>query len=165
MEQRRAEDAEVPGESAGTPDQAEWEVVDDAPPDVLEYEAPGTAEPGDARMSAVRVRQLSAERRGAYRLRSYCVIGLGLCLVLGVQLAAMTITGARAAGFGPRQIGYACGAAAAGMAASYLARRALDLTRELRKPAQDAPAAPPDFSTLSDGSQHWKNLEEMRRGT
>jgi hypothetical protein len=116
-------------------------------------------------MSAVRVRQLSAERRGAYRLRSYCVIGAGLCVVLGIQLAAWSVTGAREAGSGAKPIGYACGAVAAGMAASYLVRRAVELTRELRKPAQEAPEARPDFSTLSDGSQHWKNLDEMQGRT
>jgi hypothetical protein len=157
--------SEDPGEAAATPQAAEWEIVDDTEPDVLEQEAPAEAETHGERMSAVRVRQLSAERRGAYRLRSYCVIAAGFCLVLGIQLVAMSFRGGRETGLGMRPVGYACGAAAAGLAASFLVRRAVDLTRELRKPAQAAPAAAPDLSTLSDGSQHWKNLDEMQGRT
>jgi hypothetical protein len=143
---------------------ADWPVVDDTEAEIPECEAPAAVAKADERMSAVRVRQLSAERRGAYRLRSYCVIGAGLCAMLGIQLARVGIVGMRETGLGARQVGFACGAAAAGMAASFLVRRALDLTRELRKPAQHDPESPPDFSTLSDGSHHWKNLDEMHRG-
>ena len=38
-------------------------------------------------------------------------------------------------------------------------RQAVELTRELRMPVLPQPARPPDFSTLSDGSQHARNLE------
>jgi hypothetical protein len=160
MEVRPGED---PEEAYATPQAAEWQVVDDSEPDVIDHETPARVEEHDERMSAVRVRQLSAERRGAYRLRSYCVIGAGFSMVLGIQLAAWSVTGAREAGFGSKPVGYACGAAAAGMAASYLVRRAIELTRELRKPAQEEPELAPDLSTLSDGSQHWKNLDEMQK--
>jgi hypothetical protein len=49
------------------------------------------------------------------------------------------------------------------MAGSFLLRQVAALNRELRQPALTEPAAPPDFSTLSDGSQRWKNLEDMQR--
>jgi hypothetical protein len=167
MDRNPGQDSEERADAAGSaaPQAAEWEVVDDTPPDVIEGGATLRDEPADARMDAVKVRKLSAERRGAYRLRSYCVIGCAFCVVLGIQLAAMAAGGIRERGVGARQLGLACGAVAAGMAASFLCRRALDLTRELRRPPQDRPQAPPDFSTLSDGSHHWKNLDEMQRGT
>jgi hypothetical protein len=161
MEDRPGED---PIEAHATPRAAEWQVVDDSEPDAVDDEASRVEDDGE-RMSAVRVRQLSAERRGAYRLRSYCMIGAGVSVVLGMQLATWSVSGVREAGFGANPVGYACGAVAAGMAASYLVRRAIELTRELRKPAQEAPAEQPDFSTLSDGSQHWKNLDEMQGKT
>ena len=49
------------------------------------------------------------------------------------------------------------------MAGSFLLRQVAALNRELRRPAVTEPEAPPDFSTLSDGSQRWKNLEDMQR--
>ena len=66
-----------------------------------------------------------------------------------------------------RPVGYLCGILAAAMAGSYFYRRAAELTRELkRRPAAlDEPQTPPDFSTLSDGSHYWKNLQEMNEGT
>lgn len=152
-------------ERYAAPQAAEWQVVDDSEPDAVESEAAVPPDDREERMSAVRVRQLSAERRGGYRLRSYCLIGAGLCVVLGIQLAGMCIRGAMGSRFGAREIGLACGALAAGMAASFLVRRARDLTKELGNPAQPEPRSPPDFSTLSDGSHHWKTLDEMHRET
>ena len=69
----------------------------------------------------------------------------------------------RHAGWQLRPVGYVCGILAAAMAATFVYRRAAALTRELRhRPAAlDEPQTPPDFSTLSDGSHAWKNLEQM----
>ena len=143
--------------------QADWVVVDDEEHDTAEDIVrlpPGEEED---HLDALRVRQLSAVRRGAYRTRSYCVIGLGACAVASVQLAVMAIRHVRAAGWEWRPLGYLCGVAAAMMAASFLLRQVAALNRELRQPALTEPEAPPDFSTLSDGSQRWKNLEDMQR--
>jgi hypothetical protein len=131
--------------------------------------AQGTAEAAPPPLNAARVRQLSALRRGAYRARSYCVVAIGLCLVGAGQLAAMTVRHVRAAGWEWRPAGYVCGIIAAMMAAAFFARRAAELNRELRTPRRSAAAgdaqAAPDFSTLSDGSHAWKNLEQMRGGS
>jgi hypothetical protein len=145
--------------------QADWVVVDDEGRDEM-YEsiARSSREDGD-HLDALRVRQLSAVRRGAYRTRSYCVIGLGVCAVAAVQLVVMAVRHVRAAGWEWRPVGYLCGVAAAMMAAAFLSRQVAELTRELRRPALAEPEAPPDLSTLSDGSQHWKNLENMQRRT
>jgi hypothetical protein len=49
------------------------------------------------------------------------------------------------------------------MLASHFGRRAMELHRETKTPAPLPPAPrEPDFSTLSDGSQQWKNLDEIR---
>ena len=59
------------------------------------------------------------------------------------------------------EIGYATGAIAGLFFAWRLGGRAIALTRELQQPLQNDPLQPPDFSTLNDGSQHVKHLEEM----
>jgi hypothetical protein len=126
-------------------------------------------EPEAPSLSAARVRQLSAVRRGTYRARSYCIVAIGLCVVGAGQLAVMAVRHVRALGWEWRPAGYLCGILAAMMAATYFARRAAELTRELRARPSDATAGgdaqpPPDFSTLSDGSHAWKNLEQMKGG-
>lgn len=148
-----------PGPTSG----AEWVVVDDEEQADLEYEALDDVRHDGAPMDALRVRQLSAMRRAAYRTRSYCVVGLGACAVAAVQLLVMTARHVLGAGWGWRPLGYLCGVAAAMMAAAFLLRHVTELTRELRQPALAEPEAPPDFSTLSDGTQRWKNLEDMHR--
>jgi hypothetical protein len=58
-------------------------------------------------------------------------------------------------------IGFCFAAAAALMGSSYFIRSALLLTKEIRTSFSiPEPTTPPDFSTLSDGSQRWKNLGE-----
>ena len=42
-----------------------------------------------------------------------------------------------------------------------LVRRATAFHRELQKPMLEEPTTPPDFSTLSDGSQQVQALEQM----
>jgi len=142
---------------------AEFVVVDDTS-EMGPGEAPPPDEPGRPSLTAARVRQLSALRRGAYRTRSYFVIAVVACVVAEGQLAMMTVRHVRAAGWQLRPLGYVCGIFAAMMAAAYFLRRAAELTRELRTRAPD-PQAAPDFSTLSDGSHAWKNLEQMRESS
>jgi hypothetical protein len=138
--------------------------------DLYDHAAEGTEPepPEDERpLDSLRVRQLAAARRGAYRARSYCVIALGACAVAAAQLVFMTVRHVSYAGWQLRPVGYVCGILAAAMAAAFFYRRAAEFTRELsRRPeALAEPLTPPDFSTLSDGSHHWKNLEEMNEGT
>ena len=149
---------------------AEYVIVDDTEDVAPDADADEPAEEPAARpLTAARVRQLSALRRGAYRARSYCVVAIVACAVAEGQLAMMTVRHVRALGWQWRPVGYVCGIVAAMMATAYFLRRAAELTRELR-PSRDAAGAPgdqstPDFSTLSDGSHAWKNLEQMREGS
>jgi hypothetical protein len=114
-------------------------------------------------LDGLRIRQLSALRRGAYRARSYALIGVGACVVTAVQLLIMTIAYVRSRGWGMYPTGYVLGACVAVMLASHFGRRAMELHRETKTPAPLPPApAEPDFSPLSDGSQQWKNLEDIR---
>jgi hypothetical protein len=141
-------------------------VVDDSDAAEAPTEPEAMPRRGERAMDALRVRQLSAVRRSTYRARSYCVVALGVCAVAAAQLVLLTVRHVRHAGWQLRPIGYVCGIGAAAMAGAFFFRRAAELSRELRTPpaALADPQSPPDFSTLSDGSQTWKNLEQMREG-
>jgi hypothetical protein len=153
----------------------EFVVVDDtsdAASVAAERQTPAPEEAEPTRLNAVRVRQLSALRRSTYRIRSYYTVALGVCAVAIVQLALMTARHVRAAGWQLRPVGYVCGILAAAMAGAFFWRRMAALTRELHPPrgfpvgAGESQSGPqPDFSGLSDGSQTWTNLEQMRDGT
>ncbi len=73
----------------------------------------------------------------------------------------MTIRHVRYLGWQTRPIGYLFAAVAAVIAAGHFVARINQLNHELRQSALSEPEAPPDFTTLSDGSQQWKNLEQM----
>ncbi|HLL89183.1 MAG TPA: hypothetical protein VK324_07755 [Tepidisphaeraceae bacterium] len=110
----------------------------------------------------VRVRQVLTLRRGLFRQRSYCLIGAGALLVLAGQLGWMTYTRVRAAGWQPRPVGYVLIAVVALSCATVLLRFARGFARELATSTMPEPTTPPDFSTLSDGSQRAENLNHVR---
>ncbi len=112
-------------------------------------------------LSALRIRQLSALRRGAYRTRSYWIIAACALFVVSIKLVAMTIRHVRHFGWQPRPIGYLIAMAAALIAAGHFVARIIELNHEVSQSALTEPDEEPDFSTLSDGSQQWKNLEQM----
>jgi hypothetical protein len=157
-------DTETDPASRSTPGQGVEFVVHDDTDQIASFEESSAAQPGLRPLDAARVRQLSAVRRGAYRVRSYCLVAVVACGVAGGQLALMAVRHVRALGWSLRPAGYVCGILAAMMAAAFFLRRAAELTRELRTRAP-GPQATPDFSTLSNGSHAWKNLEQMREGS
>jgi hypothetical protein len=123
--------------------------------------------PNDDELDGLRIRQIAALRRATFRTRSYYLIAAAACLVTAIQLAIMIyhraaetrlrMTTPAAAAFA----GYVLFLFAALCGVFYFERRIIQLTRELRKPLIENPLDAPDFSTLSDGSQHVKNLKEM----
>ena len=126
-------------------------------------EPPPPPPPHDDReheLDGLRIRQLSALRRGAYRARSFAIIVAVACLVVGIQLTVKTFTGVAPI----FRVLSAALAAFAFFGAVHFARRVAALQREIRTPPPMPPEPPggPDFSTLSDGSQQWKNLEDVR---
>ena len=125
------------------------------------------AEPIDDRgdeLDGLRIRQLAALKRGAFRARSFALIGVVTSIVAAIKLVLMTLSQVRTRGWSPSPIGFALFAIVALMLAGYFARRVKELQREIDAPPTLPPMPPegPDFSTLSDGSQQWKNLEEIR---
>lgn len=134
-----------------------FHVEDDAEP----ADEPEANAPDDRAINRNKVRQLSALRRGLYRTRSYVVTTAVALLVVTVQLAIMTVGHVRLKGWGARPAGYACAAAAAALGAGLFVRKTGEINRELRTPTLAEPDTPPDFSTLSDGSDYWRRLEDL----
>jgi hypothetical protein len=112
-------------------------------------------------LNGFRIRQLAALRRAAWRSRSYCLIAAAGALVSAIQLVVNAIY--RFAGHQPllRPILYLLSAILLVIAAIYFMRLAVKYHREAQPSSSAQTAARPDFSTLSDGSQHARNLERL----
>ena len=120
------------------------------------------AERLESELSGLRIRQLSVARRADIRSMSHCIVAAGLCAVACGQLVAMTVQFVRERGWRAEPVGYVLFAVAAFMGIVYFVRRAAGWARELRKPVLTDPETPPDLSALSDGSQRWRDLEDVR---
>ncbi|HEX5244440.1 MAG TPA: zf-TFIIB domain-containing protein [Tepidisphaeraceae bacterium] len=141
------------------------------PPEVP-TETTESAEPkpsSEEELSGMRIRQISVMRRAAYRTRSYYIIGLGACLVIAIELCLMIIRSIRDTHLHFRTatllafVAYCLflvGAIAGGF---FFARRLIELQQEIRQSLQKEPSAQPDFSTLRDGTQHIRELEQMQK--
>jgi hypothetical protein len=112
-------------------------------------------------LDAQRIGQITRNRRTAYRSRGYLLIGSAVCIALALQLIWMSIGRFRGR--------YNVSASAFVMAAAILFAlawrafgRAGQLKREADASALSEPETPPDFSQLRDGSDSWKNLEEIK---
>jgi nucleoside phosphorylase len=134
----------------------------------VDDEATTDVEPSDAatdrddELSALRIRQLATEKRAAYRSRSYCVIAAIGCVVAMVQLAWYGISTFRASRIAVAGIAYLLVAAFALIGAVYFFRKAMVFDREAKRSVLPETNEEPDFSTLSDGSEQWKKLEDVR---
>jgi hypothetical protein len=107
-------------------------------------------------LDSQRIRQHAAARRAAERSRSHAIIGAIACQVLAVQFAWWAWKG-----FALLWLPLAV---AAQLAAIRLVRLAASLRRSAAAamPPPQPPLAPPDFSTLGDGSQRYNDLENVR---
>jgi len=106
------------------------------------------------------IKKIAHIRRTAVRSRGYLLVGSAFCAALGVQVIWNALGRFRA---GSNVIGAAYLMAAAILfALAWKAFvRAQHLKREANASALSDPKTPPDFSQLNDGSQSWKNLEDM----
>ena len=112
-------------------------------------------EPG---LSELRIRQMATLRRTAYRSRSYEIIGAIACIVMAMQSIWTLIRSHR---FNVWTIAFALTMILSVWGAIYCIRRAIAMNREAKRSTLPQPTMPPDFSTLSNGSQLAKNLEEI----
>lgn len=115
-------------------------------------------------LDGVRIRQLSQARRATYRSRSFCLIGAMACLIGVIELSIhLARTLAR------HEVDWTTGVVVVldvlmGWASLMLFGKARYFHEEARRSSLSPPPPdhPPDFSTLSDGSQKWKDLENIR---
>jgi hypothetical protein len=112
----------------------------------------------ESELNELRIRQMATLRRSAYRGRSYAIIGVTACIVMAVQLL-WTIVRSRRLDFWT--IAFALMTIFSIWGAIFCIRRAIAMNREAKQSTLLEPPTPPDFSTLSDGSQLAKNLEEI----
>jgi predicted RNA-binding Zn-ribbon protein involved in translation (DUF1610 family) len=126
-------------------------------------EAGGEEERGgeSGELDSLRVRHMIVARRTAIRTRTYFVAGAVTCLTGVAEMVIMTVTEVRAVGWHVRQMGFVVAAVVGGWAGIYSLRRAAYWGRQGRPVQIPEPELPPDFSTLSDGSQHARNLEKL----
>src|SRR5690242_7635892 len=123
---------------------------------------PVAEEDQEVELDGLKIRQLSTMRRTAYRGRSYAIIAAAACAVVAVQLIWLSIRHVYTIGWGVWPIGYLLLVPLALWGAWHFLERAQSLGIESKRSALDEPTTAPDFSSLSDGSQHAKNLEEMQ---
>ncbi|MBC8108464.1 MAG: hypothetical protein H7Z14_17900 [Anaerolineae bacterium] len=118
-------------------------------------------EPDDDELNALRIQQRSTLRRAVYRSRSYAIIAAIVCVVASVQLAQFAYRAIRANSAG-WAVAYLFAMIGGAIGAVYFYRRAVAFNQEAKRPELSAPAQPPDFSSLNDGSQQWQNLHDVR---
>ncbi len=127
-------------------------------------DAPAPRETDD--LDGVRIRQITLLKRAAYRSRSYahvlalsCLIGAGKC-VWNVVSAIRNPDPDRMTAYGVVALWMAAAAACVYLTTRFY-RRAERFRREAETTMLPAPATPPDFTPLSDGSHQWRNLERI----
>jgi len=112
-----------------------------------------------------RIRKMAALRRAAIRTRSYCVIAVVGCAVGAAELIFDAIrrwpTPVNPRGILISILYGLCAAGLLGLGVHF-ARLAVRFHRETKQSAIGAPAKPPDFTNLQDGSQIVKNLEDIQ---
>ena len=137
------------------------EIVDEEEPDEEAARAEFEAELNRERdLDGLRIRSLSADRRGLYRARTYYILGMGGC-VFGIYLILNELVHGSFNRVG--QLSMVMLAIGCAMGVPFFWKKIAELHEELRKPTLKDPDQPPDFEPLSDGSQTWKQLEEMNR--
>ena len=121
-----------------------------------EFSVPAADVPGaitrDDELDGLRIRQLATARRAAYRARSYAIIAAAVCLVATGQFLWIVRTA---------PLRYALFAAASLAGFVYFARMARRLNEEATRPTLAEPVREPDFTSLGDGSEAWKKLNDI----
>jgi DNA-directed RNA polymerase subunit RPC12/RpoP len=141
----------------------QFAIIVDEPAEVDDETREADERAQDAELDGMKIRQLSNARRALIRLRTYLFIACVLGAVGGVQLVIKAMQRVRHEHvWDLRTIGFIAFAAVCFMLATYFLNRMLEMNRELRRPLLEDPTTPPDFSMLSDGSQHARDLEDIR---
>ena len=113
-------------------------------------------------LDGLRIRQVFQMRRSLYRSRRYWLVAVGICIVAAGQILWKLSTSPHGS-LGITTMQAIILVIAFLVGALFCCRGAARLGRLARQSTLNEPRHPPDLSSLSDGSQHWKNLEAMGR--
>jgi hypothetical protein len=118
-------------------------------------------------LSDLAANKVLLERRSLFRTRTYFAVGIVFFIGLALQLARYLALRLAVEDFGPRAAGYVAAIVSALLLAVLCFRKIRELNAELAKPVLAEPTTPPEFSTLSDGSEYLdtaaRNLERLER--
>jgi hypothetical protein len=123
-------------------------------------EEPAASAAREDELSELRIRNISNLRRGAYRGRSLLIIAAAVCIVAAAKFIQITVVAVQSHLY-LAAVGDALCALAATIATVMVVPKIAVLTREIRSSRLRRPTEPPDFSQLGDGSQRWKNLDQL----
>jgi DNA-directed RNA polymerase subunit RPC12/RpoP len=139
-----------------SPEHLHQPVVDDTASELAELDR-------QAAFDKLRIENFTALRMGAIRARSWWMIAMCLALLTALDMigrAVIYVTVFRSWGVEPILRAVVAGSMLT--FAKHARKRAADFKREIEQSAIPEPATPPDFSTLSDGVDRWKDLENVR---
>lgn len=129
-------------------------VIDDEP-DGLE-----PAEPAETdELEEVRIRRIIRDRRAMVRTRGYQIVVLLACVIGAAQLALRLY----ASGKNTDRLGYAAAIILLVIIGWNFVGRLRASSDRMKRSALPEPTTPPDFTGLSDGSQHLDNLKNFGR--
>ncbi len=126
----------------------------------------------DAELSSLRIMQLARQRRGLIRTRSYMLVLTIASLVMAIQLViSMLRLWVNRDSWLPdartRSMAFMALIAAwfviSLILVRWFGRKAAELKKQVFHSDLSEPTTPPDYSALSDGSQHVRALEQMTR--
>jgi hypothetical protein len=136
--------------------------MSDVPEESSPQESEAPHDDRSAELDGIRIRQLATLRRAAYRSRSHAIVAALVCAFAVIQAGYLLVQQLLHTGYSARILLYTGFIIAGAYCAMFFTRRAVALHREATQSHLTDPTTPPDFSTLSDGSQRWKNLEEIQ---
>lgn len=115
----------------------------------------------DEEIEAVAIRRIVQERRALLRTRGYYLVLTWACIAVAAQMIWMMVHALIVGGWQNWQVIYPAAALFLVMLARDMWVRAQKLGAQVRASSLTQPTAPPDFTQLSDGSQKWKDLENL----
>ncbi len=114
----------------------------------------------DQQLNEVRIKQVLTERRSLFRTRSYFVVLGTAALVIAIQIAIYSVYRLQHGGFSFRVGAYIAAFLPLLLLMRFCWRKIRQYNLELATPLLPEPAADPDFSTLSDGTQRLDSAAE-----
>jgi hypothetical protein len=125
-------------------------------------DAPASPEPDEnVKLDRIHIERVFAVRSASMKSRRLAMIGMLCCAGAVVQSVSLLVRHAIHFGWDWWQLLYIAIAIAGSWGGAHFWQSAVKYQREAQETRLPPPTAPPDFSTLSDGSQRWKDLEQL----